>query len=240
MESLLLLRGRGDSWNLGSLVRTDRLPINMYSTEEVQGHFQTIATGANPALIAQANQYLVNFQASAEAWGVCRGLLLPQTEPQILLMATQTLYQKLRSEWHLLTDPQRTELKDYLLNLTTLQFPPAVLRKVCQCLAFAGVNLSASLWEDFYTDILTLPRCETVLEILDCVPFIVSDLSIMRKTVELIKSRIRNQSPAILNYLCSVISTTAYFPQVLEVLKDWKELSLPVLSHTTMSDILLQ
>lgn len=212
----------------------------MYSAGEVQSHFHTLATCADPARIAQSNQYLLGFQASAEAWGVCRGLLIPESDPHVLLMAAQTLYQKLRSEWHLLTDAQRVEMKEFLLALTALQLPANGHRKICQCLAFAGVNLCASLWEDFCVDILRIPRCETVLEVLDCVPFIVTDLSILRKTVELIKSRIRSQAEPLLNYLCTVISSTAYFSQVLEVLKDWRELSLPVLSHRPITTILLQ
>ena len=216
------------------------IEVNMYSAGEVQSHFHTLATCADPALISQSNQYLLGFQASAEAWGVCRGLLVLESQPHVLLMAAQTLYQKLRSEWHLLTDPQRLEMRDYLLGLLALGLPANGHRKVCQCLAFAGVNLSAGLWEEFYVEVLRIPRCETVLEILDCVPFIVSELSILRKTVELIKSRIRNQAEPLLNYLCSVISNTAYFPQVLEVLKDWRELALPVLSHKPITAILLQ
>ena len=212
----------------------------MYTSAEVQLHFHTIATGTDAALIKRANEYLLGFQASADAWGICRSLLVPETQPHILLMAIQNFYQKIRSEWHMLKDDQRIELRDYLLTLPYLAAPPNVHRKVCQCLAFSGVNLSASLWDSFYTEILSFPKVETVLEVLDCIPFIVSDLNILRKTVELIKSRIRTQAGTVLNYLCEVMRGTGYFLQALEVIKDWKELGLPLLAHRGIADILLR
>lgn len=193
----------------------------MFSKEEVAVHMQILLTSANEIERNSSHQYLLNFQSSSEAWGICQELILPNIPNIPLILASQIFYKKIQTDWHLLDTIQKQELKTYLLGLILLDFTnPQAFKKICQSLALVGILAINLFWESFISDLLKLPKLEVVLEVIDCVPFCLEEFNLSKKTSEFIKTKIREQVSEIMEFLYVILCEKGYLLQILEVLKN--------------------
>ncbi|CAG9319907.1 unnamed protein product [Blepharisma stoltei] len=204
----------------------------MYSTEEVAQHMQTLLSSANENERNASHQFLLNFQAAPEAWGICRELMAPNIPYIPLFVSAQIFYKKVQTEWHLLDTIQKQELKNYLLDLVQLNFNcPQAFKKLCQSLALVGILSMNLFWDTFIVDILKLRKLEVVLEVIDCIPFCLEEFNLAKKTAEFIKTKVREQVQDILEFLYIVLCEKGYLIQILEVLKNWRTITLPIFKH---------
>ena len=207
----------------------------MYTKDQVASQMEALLSSADEVTRNQAHEYLMKFQNSQEAWSVCRELLVPQTQHASLFLASQILYKKIQDEWHLLEVSQKQELRNYLLTLVGSPLNnPQAFKKICQALAMVGVLSITTFWENFIVDVLNLQLIEPILEVVDCIPHCVEEHCISKKVSEFIKTKIREAAPALLDFFCYAITDKGYLPQVVEVLKNWRGVTLPILGHNQL------
>ena len=213
----------------------------MYYSEKVAEQMQIFLTSPEENTRNLAHSYLLSFQIAPEAWSICRELMIPTT-PQIpLILSSQIFYKKLQTEFPPLPTPQKLELKAYLSSLVLVDFScPQMFKKICQSLALVGVIGINSYWEDFMIDVLHIPKLEVLLEILDCIPFCTEEFILAKRTVEMIKTKLRENTQNILECLYLTLREKGYIAQVLEILKNWRIVSLPILSHSGLFEELVK
>lgn len=205
----------------------------MYHSEKVAEQMQVFLTSPEENSRNQAHSFLLSFQSSPEAWSICRELMVPSS-PQIpLILSSQIFYKKLQNEFISLSTPQKLELKSYLSALVLLDFSCSqMFKKICQSFALAGILGINSFWEDFIIDTLRLPRLEVMLEIIDCIPFCLEEFMLSKRIVEMVKTKIRENIQSIMECLYVTLKEKGYIAQILEILKNWRIVSLPILSHS--------
>ena len=204
----------------------------MYYSEKVAEQMQVFLTSPDENTRSLAHSYLLSFQSAPEAWSICRELMVPTTPQIALILSSQIFYKKLQTEFPSLSTPQKLELKVYLSSLVLVDFScPQMFKKICQSVALIGVIGINSYWEDFMIDILRIPKLEVLLEIIDCIPFCTEEFILAKRTVEMIKTKLRENTQSILECLYLTLREKGYITQVLEILKNWRIVSLPILSH---------
>ena len=167
----------------------------MYQSKEVAEQMQVFLTSSVEEARNLSHAFLLSFQSSPEAWGICRELMHPATAQIPLILSSQIFYQKLQSEFSSLTTPQKIELKVYLSELVLMNFSCSqMFKKICQSIAFVGIIGMNSFWEDFMIDTLRIPKLEVLLEIIHCIPFCLEEFSLSKKTIELLKTNTRKYS----------------------------------------------
>lgn len=213
----------------------------MYQSHEVSEQMQIFLTSANEVQRTSAHNYLMSFQSSSDAWSICRELMVPST-PQIpLLLSSQIFYKKLQTELSSLNNSQKLELKNYLVSLVQIDFSyPQMQRKICQCIALVGIVGIQTYWEDFLIDVLRITRLEIMLDIIDCIPFCLEEYVLSKKTVEMVKSKIRENIQSIMEVLYLTIKEKGYIVQVLEILKNWRIVTLPIFSHNGLFEVIIE
>mmetsp|Transcript_19623 Transcript_19623/g.36136 ORF Transcript_19623/g.36136 Transcript_19623/m.36136 type:complete len:479 (+) Transcript_19623:24-1460(+) len=211
----------------------------MFASAEVALKATQLITSPHELERTQANAYLCAFQESTEAWGICRELIQPSSDEIPMLFACQTLYVKIKADWHKLDNPQREELKLYIDSLLTLPLTPNAIKKICQCYAFIGMLMMATTWEGFISQVLQEKPFNIGLEVMDCVPYCVDEFCMSKRLSERIKSLISEQTQEILSYFNSLIVTKGCLWQVLEVIKGWKLLKLNIFSNPGLTQTLL-
>jgi hypothetical protein len=213
----------------------------MFQSKDVADQMVIFLTSPNEVARNQAHSYLLSFQASAEAWEVCRQLMVPSTQEIPLFLSSQIFYKKLQSDFPFLSDAQKVELKRYIFSLVLVPFNSSqVVKKICQSVAMVGVMGLASFWEDFIIDLLRLPKVEVMLDIVDCIPFCLEEFIIAKKVVELIKTKLRENIASIMQCLYLVIKEQGYLTQALQVIKNWRVVHIPVFDHTGLFTELIQ
>jgi hypothetical protein len=214
----------------------------MLGKDEVARHMEIMLTSHDNALRTASHTFLLNFQNSPEAWPICRELLVPSSSPSCLFLSAQLLYSKIKSEFNTLTEAQKQELSVYLYNLvkTGLNNPQAH-KKLCEALTLVGLLTMNSLWEKFLSDILMLGRPEITLEVLDCLPYCIEEFCMSKKTKAMLKTKILDKAGQIMDYFMGVVTNRPECSlQVLEVIKNWKSMKLPILQHSQLITWLLQ
>lgn len=214
----------------------------MLGKEEVARHMEIMLTSHDNVLRTASHTFLLNFQNSAEAWSICRELLVPTSSPSCLFLSAQLLYSKIKSEFPALTDAQKQELSVYMYNLVKSGLNnPQAHKKLCEALTLIGLLTMNSLWESFLTDILILGRPEISLEVLDCLPYCIEEFCMSKKTKAMLKTKIIDKAWEIMDYFIGIVQNRPeYSLQVLEVIKNWKIMKLPILQHAQLINWLLQ
>ena len=193
----------------------------MYQSKEVAEQMQVFLTSSVEEARNLSHAFLLSFQSSPEAWGICRELMHPATAQIPLILSSQIFYQKLQSEFSSLTTPQKIELKVYLSELVLMNFSCSqMFKKICQSIAFVGIIGMNSFWEDFMIDTLRIPKLEVLLEIIHCIPFCLEEFSLSKKTIELLKTKIRENIQTIMECLYITLKEKGYISQILEILKN--------------------
>jgi hypothetical protein len=204
----------------------------MYQSKEVAEQIQIFLSSPAEDARNSAHSYLLGFQSSSEAWGICRELMVPSTPQVVLILLSQIFYKKLQNEFQTLSVAEREELKTYLFNLVLENFScSSMFKKICQSVALVGIIGINSFWEDFMIDTLRIPKLEVMLEIIDCIPFCLEEFIFSKKTVEMVKTKIRENIDSIMECLYITLNEKGYITQILDILKNWKIVTLPILSH---------
>lgn len=213
----------------------------MFQTAEVALQMSNFLTSPNESIRTNAHNYLLSFQTSPEAWMICRELMVPTTQDLALNLSSHIFYKKLQTEFFSLANPLKIELKQYLLNLVLAPFNSSVfIRKMCQSVALVGVFGIGSFWEDFVIDVLRLPKLEIMLDIVDCLPFCLEEFIVSKKTVEMVKSKIKENVDTILECLYVTVKDKGYVRQVVQILKNWRLINLPIFGHTGLFQELIR
>lgn len=213
----------------------------MFQTSEVALQMSNFLMSPDESIRTNAHNYLLSFQSSPESWMVCRELMVPTTQDLALNLSSHVFYKKLQSEFFALPNPQKLELKDYVLGLVLTPFnSPVFIRKICQSIALIGVFGIGSFWEDFVIDILRLPKLEIMLDIVDCLPFCLEEFVVSKKTVEMVKSKIRENIETILECLYVTLKDKGYIRQVVQIIKNWRLINLPIFSHSGLFQELMR
>ena len=207
----------------------------MFQSKDVGKQMTIFLTNPSGISRNEAHTFLLSLQSSPEAWDICRQLMVPSTQEIPLFLSSQIFYKKLETDFSILTESQKQELKTYIYSLVQVPFGSSqVIKKICQSVAMIGVMGIGSFWEDFIIDILRIPSLELVLDILDCIPFCLEDFVIAKKTLELIKTKLRDNIETIMFCLYLIINEKGYVQQVMQVIKNWKVVDIPVFQHTAL------
>ena len=207
----------------------------MFQSKDVAEQMLIFLTSPSEASRNEAHTFLLSLQSSPEAWDICRHLMVASTPEIPLLLSSQIFYKKLQTDFSILTEWQKQELKSYIYSLVLVPFTSSqAIKKICQSVAMVGVMGIGSFWEDFIIDILRLPRLELVLDILDCIPFCLEEFIIAKKIVEMIKTKLRENIDTIMQCLYLTIIEKGYVPQVMQVIKNWRVVHIPVFQHSAL------
>lgn len=205
----------------------------MFQSKDVAEQMTIFLTSPSEVSRNEAHTFLLSLQSSAEAWDICRQLMVASTAEIPLFLSSQIFYKKIQTDFSHLTEGQKQELKSYIYQLVLVPFSSSqVIKKICQSVAMVGVMGIGSFWEDFIIDILRLPRLELMLDILDCIPFCLEEFIIAKKIVEMIKTKLRDNIETIMNCLYLTITEKGYVPQVMQVIKNWRSVHIPVFKHS--------
>ena len=69
-------------------------------------------------------------------------------------------------------------------------------------------------------DVLRIPKLEVMLEIIDCIPFCLEEFLLSKKTVEMVKTKIRENIQSIMECLYITLKEKGYIVQILEIIKN--------------------
>jgi len=94
-----------------------------------------------------ANEWLVGFAKTAEAWGAAEELVRPsEAAEEVAFFAANLLYSKIKTEWHTLADAPRRQLRDALWSAACGRpsggegQPGPAARRLCLALAAAAAR----------------------------------------------------------------------------------------------------
>jgi hypothetical protein len=105
----------------------------------------------------EANQWLMKFVATPEAWDISKELL-SSTYQEVQFVAAQSLWQKTRNDWNPLPEEVKKQLPSQLLGFTLQNASLAHIVRVRLCLtvAAAGIRAIPNYWPTMFTDLLNL------------------------------------------------------------------------------------
>ena len=157
-----------------------------------------------------------------------------------MLLMTQMMYNKIRTEWNSLGDEQKLGLQKFTCGLVTtnLAYLPAQ-KKICQSVAFIGVYTLKDLWPTFINDVLAIDNIDLALNILDSIPCALEETVVSQAIRAHIGSVMKSFFEVILDYLARVATDVRFLPVISESLRGWRPLRLSVFAHAGLTQQLL-
>ncbi|XP_033959913.1 importin-13-like isoform X1 [Pseudochaenichthys georgianus] len=104
----------------------------------------------------EAQKWLTQAQASAQAWQFCWALLAPDKLPEVQFFGASTLHTKVSRHWSDLPSDQHDSLRMQLLSHILLfsSGPKMVLTRLCVALASMALNLIPQAWSQPVADMV--------------------------------------------------------------------------------------
>ncbi|XP_010795717.1 importin-13-like [Notothenia coriiceps] len=104
----------------------------------------------------EAQKWLTQAQASAQAWQFCWALLAPDKLPEVQFFGASTLHTKISHHWSDLPSDQHDSLRMQLLSNILLfsSGPKMVLTRLCVALASMALNLIPQAWSQPVADMV--------------------------------------------------------------------------------------
>ncbi|KAI4809464.1 hypothetical protein KUCAC02_018343 [Chaenocephalus aceratus] len=104
----------------------------------------------------EAQKWLTQAQASAQAWQFCWALLAPDKLPEVQFFGASTLHTKVARHWSDLPSDQHDSLRMQLLSHILLfsSGPKMVLTRLCVALASMALNLIPQAWSQPVADMV--------------------------------------------------------------------------------------
>ncbi|KAG7920036.1 hypothetical protein KL927_000716 [Ogataea polymorpha] len=135
---------------------------------------ETLYGNSDPAVKEQANEYLLAFQRSEQAWQTAFDILAqPSSSVQASVFAAQTLRSKVQYDFAQLPHDQLSALKNSLLQLMVAYTGKQRLVITQLCITLANFALQYLDWKNAVDEIVSVlsgPATDTLLEFLKILP----------------------------------------------------------------------
>lgn len=193
---------------------------NLFSCENVIAAYSRIQTGRSKQEKDEANQFIVSFMASEQAWSVALELLTsPSQNAQgnSHFIGAQALYQKLDRSFETELESREShiiELRDQILKLLLsshqqqMNYHKMVIERLCMCVSYLILYTSNTCWKTSCADIISFGsshgphECFVALCILKNVCVTFGHKTFNARQTSLVKRWVIESAGPVMAYIC--------------------------------------